>query len=229
MIKAIALDDEPLALAVIETYSKTLADIHLAKTFTSQNDALSYLEANDIDLIFLDIEMPKSNGIEFCTGLNKNIKVVFTTAYGQYAVDGFNLNATDYLLKPYSLERFNLSIEKVRKEIELENKAKVQKTHLAIRADYKIHNIPLSDILFIEALDDYIKIHLCNQTKIVARHTMKGILKKLPSQEFQRIHRSYIVALQAIRTLGKDCIELKEHTLPLSPNFKENLLRNFNV
>lgn len=228
MIKAIAIDDEPLALDVIETYCGQVADIDLLDTFTSQSEALEYLNRFDVDLVFLDIQMPKSNGIQLYTSLTKPIKVVFTTAYGQYAVEGFNLNASDYLLKPFSLERFSVAVEKVKKEIYLENSAASKRNHLVVRADYKLHNIPFEEIIFIEALDDYIKIHLRNNHKIVTRHTMKGILDKLPSNDFKRAHRSYIISLKKVRTLNKDSAVVQGFTIPLSPTYKEDILRYFN-
>ncbi|MDE3743255.1 LytR/AlgR family response regulator transcription factor [Maribacter polysaccharolyticus] len=228
MIRAVALDDEPLALEVIRKYCRDIAYIDLVQTFTSQDTAIAYLDHSPVDLIFLDIQMPQKNGIELYTSLTHRTKVIFTTAFSEYAVDGFNLNATDYLLKPYSFDRFLTAIEKAGKALALEHQTKTDQGNLSIRADYKLHHIPYQDILFIEALDDYIKIHLDNQQKIVARHTMKGILKKLPPLLFKRVHRSYIVSLKKINALNKDRIAIQGYTIPMSNTYKKDVLKDFN-
>ncbi|WP_424004336.1 LytR/AlgR family response regulator transcription factor [Maribacter sp. IgM3_T14_3] len=229
MIKAIAIDDEPLALDVIQEYCQSIDGIQLKQTFVSQDKALDYLNNTEVDLIFLDIRMPKSNGIQLYNSLTQKIRVIFTTAFSEYAVEGFNLSAIDYLLKPFSLERFSVAVEKVKKDIGLELKLEEKQNYLMIKADYKLYNIPLEKIVFIEALDDYVKIHLVGQSKIVARHTMKGILNKLPVKEFQRVHRSYIISVNKIDAIKKDSIELEEFTIPISTTYKDKFLKFINT
>ncbi|WP_159017850.1 LytR/AlgR family response regulator transcription factor [Algibacter sp. L3A6] len=229
MIKAIALDDEPLALEVIMAYCEQIECVDLIHTFTSQEKAIKYLNKFDVDLLFLDIHMPKLNGIDLYKSLKHNVKVVFTTAYSNYAVEGFNVNASDYLLKPFSFDRFFEATEKVNKEIKLEKNEPLNHSNLAIRADYKLYNIAFEDIVLIEALDDYIGIHLQNKTKIVARYTMKNILKKLPELEFQRVHRSYIVALKKVKTIYKDTLEIEAVKIPISATYKDEVVKKLRV
>ncbi len=223
MIKAIAIDDEPLALQIITVYCNTLTNISLDKTFSNLTNAKKYLHKFPVDVVFLDIEMPQKNGIDFYKSLKNNVKVIFTTAYNQYAVEGFNVNATDYLLKPFSLERFTEAVNRVKKEVTLEKASTQTNTHFSIRADYKLHRILLTDILYFEAMDDYVKIHKKNEKTLVARTTMKSIISKLPSSEFIRIHNSYIVPVKSIKSIATQQIHLDYITLPIGNSYKKNL------
>ncbi|WP_264511340.1 LytR/AlgR family response regulator transcription factor [Flavobacterium sp. N1719] len=224
MIKAIALDDEPLALEIISHFSKSIDFIHLEKTFTKQNEAMKYLRNYPVDLIFLDINMPQKNGIDFFKSLNADPILIFTTAYSEFAVEGFNINATDYLLKPFSEERFVQAAMKARNEFEFRKNRSVQ-THLMIRADYKLYRIEFDSILFIEGLDDYIQIHQTNGTKIVARYSMKSILAKLPDQKFIRIHRSYIVSTNYIKSIQNKTVTLNDFVLPIGDTYRDDVLK----
>lgn len=228
MIKAIALDDEPLSLEITQNFCNRIDGIDLVASFTSQKKTKTYLQNNAIDLLFLDIEMPELSGLDFYKSINQNLKVIFITAYKEHAVEGFTLNATDYLLKPFSFERFALAIEKVEKELFLEQNFNSENTHLNIRANYQTYNIDFNNILFIEAFDDYIKLHVTNNKIIVARYTMKNILSKLPQHQFVRVHRSYIVALKKIDILKKNQLTIQKHTLPVSNTYKEQLIKLFN-
>jgi len=221
MIKAIAIDDEPLALKVIEVYCESLPNIALKKTFSKLVNAKKYLNKFPVDVIFLDIEMPKHNGIDFYKSLSQNVKVIFTTAYSEYAVEGFEVNATDYLLKPFSLERFTKSVNRLEKN-NTENNNQTN-THLSIRANYKLNRIKLSEILFIEAMNDYIKIHLNEEKDIVARYTMKKILTEIPSNQFIRIHKSFIIPLSNIKSVEKDQVNLGYKTLPIGNNYRKKI------
>ena len=183
MIRAIAIDDEPLALKIIAHYCSKSQFINLEKTFISQSEAQKHLENFPVDLLFLDIQMPAKNGIDFYKMLQNNPMVIFTTAFSEYAVEGFNVNATDYLLKPFSEERFLIAVDKAKNEFEFKKEQVIQ-THLTVRADYKLYRIAFEDILLIEGLDDYAQIHLTDKKKIVARMSMKSILEKLPEKLF---------------------------------------------
>ena len=229
MIKAIALDDEPLALEVIRAYCDQIDFIDLAHTFTEQDKAIRYLNKFNAELLFLDIQMPKLNGLDLYKSLKQKTKVVFTTAYSHYAVEGFNVNASDYLLKPFSLERFLIAVQKVKREIELENINPAENTHLTIRADFKLHNIPFESILLFEAMDDYIQIHLEDGKKIVARSTMKDILTKLPVSQFKRAHRSFIVPLKKIKSVRRDVAQIEGFVIPLSNTYKSEILKHLNL
>ena len=223
MIQAIAIDDEPLEWKVLEHHCKKTADIKLEKTFTNLEEAYKYLEEYPVDLLFLDIEMPQQNGVDFYKSLPVKPLVVFTTAYDHYAIEGFNVNAVDYILKPISLDRFETAVEKSKKHLE---KAV---DYLMIRADYKLHKVDYSDILYIESLDDYIQIYLSNKSKIIARMSMKNIIEKLPSEHFIRIHRSYIIPIARVQSIQNKQIILPELALPVGDTFRENVLKKFDM
>ncbi len=227
IIKAIALDDEPPALAIIENFCKKTPFIELDKTFTKSEEALKYLRKYPVDLLFLDINMPSITGIDFHQKLPHKIMVIFTTAYSEYAVQGFNLSATDYLLKPFSFDRFTVSMEKVKEMYELQNNKKEQ-PYLFVRADYSLQKIPIADILFIEGLDDYLKIHIDGQKTVVARMTMKSILEKLPSSGFFRVHRSFIVPLSRIGKIRNKVIYIGETEIPISASYEKDFLAAIN-
>lgn len=223
MIKAIAIDDEPLALEVITVYCNALPNISLEKTFSNLTNAKKYLNKFPVDVIFLDIEMPKTNGIDFYKSLLEKKAVIFTTAYEQYAIEGFNVNATDYLLKPFSLERFTEAVLRVESLKKLKQNNTEENQYLAIRADYKLHRILYTDILYFEAMDDYVRIHIENQNTITARSTMKAMLAKLPETLFVRIHKSYIVPVKNIKSVSSKSVNLDDVELPLGANFKQKL------
>ncbi|PQA92607.1 DNA-binding response regulator [Chryseobacterium shigense] len=219
MIRAIALDDEILALRIIENYAGKIENLSLEKIFNTQSDAQRYLHKFPVDLIFLDIEMPSKNGIDFYKSISQNTKVIFTTAYSDYAVDAFSINAVDYLLKPFSFERFKTAVEKVKL-----NSVNDDVDYLSIRADYKLHKINFNDIVLIEGLDDYIQIHLKDHSKITARSSMKSILEKLSEKEFIRVHRSYIVPVNSILTIVNRNIHIGEFVIPIGETYKEGVM-----
>ncbi|MDH6252250.1 two-component system response regulator LytT [Chryseobacterium sp. H1D6B] len=223
MIRAVALDDEILALKIIENYAEKIENLSLEKVFNIQSDAQRYLNKYPVDLIFLDIEMPAKNGLDFYKNISQNTKVIFTTAYSEYAVDAFNINAVDYLLKPFSFERFKAAVEKVK--VVSENDGAYS---LSIRADYKLHKIHFNDIRLIEGLDDYIQIHLKNTAKITARSSMKSILEKLPAKDFIRVHRSYIVPVKDIKTIVNKNIHIEGFIIPIGETYKDDVMKIVN-
>lgn len=222
MIRAIAIDDEPLALSVIETFCSQISGIDLQKTFTKPNEALSYLQKHPIDLLFLDIHMPSLTGIDLFKKIEQNTLVIFCTAHSEYAVEGFNLNALDYLLKPFTLERFKQATEKAVDYFETLTNKKTK--YIFIRADYSLQKIALDDIIYIEALDDYLKIHIDNQKTIVARMTMKSMQDRLPSNEFIRIHRSFIVPVKKVESVKNKFISISNKLLPIGNSYEESIL-----
>ena len=228
MIKAIAIDDELLALKVIENFCARVDFINLEKTFHKPKEALKYLEEYPVDLLFLDINMPSMTGIELFRNITQNTMVIFTTAYSEYAVEGFNLNAIDYLLKPFTFERFLQGVNKSKEyfRIQQPNDAEIQ-TYIYIRADYRLHKIPLVDILFIEGLDDYLKIHNVNTKPIVARMTMKAILEKLPTKDFMRVHRSFIIPFGRIENVRNKIISIGEEEIPIGISYEKSFFENF--
>jgi len=222
MIKAIAIDDEPLALKIIDHFCKQVDFIELEKTFTKTDEALRHLKKYPVDLLFLDIQMPGKNGIDFYRQLDNDIMVIFTTAYSEYAVEGFNINALDYLLKPFSQERFLQAAEKAKKELQ-GRKNTIEHNHLLIRADYKLHRVEFEDIMLIEGLDDYIRIHLKNKSVITARLSMKGILEKLPPALFIRVHRSYIIPIKKVKILYNKTIQIEDFVIPIGETYKDEV------
>lgn len=223
MIRAIALDDEILALKIIENYAGKIENLSLEKVFNKQSDAQKHLNKFPVDLIFLDIEMPAKNGLDFYKNVSQNTKVIFTTAFSEYAVDAFNVNAVDYLLKPFSFERFKAAVEKIK--INPENS---EAKHLTIRADYKLHKINFQDIQLIEGLDDYIQIYLKDSTKITARSSMKSILEKLSDKDFVRVHRSFIVPVSDIKTIVNKNIQISDFIIPIGETYKDDVMRILN-
>lgn len=224
MIKAIAIDDEPLALKILAHHCDKIEEISLEKTFTNQSEAIDFINNNEVDLLFLDIEMPQQNGIDFYKALDKKIMVIFTTAYDQYALEGFNVSAIDYVMKPISFDRFKEAIDKVIKIKKLINN-KDEQPFIMIRADYKLNKIYLKDIQYIEGLDDYIQIHIDNQSKIVARMSMKATLELLPSKEFIRVHRSFIIPIKRIKNIQNKQIKTDSVTIPIGETYKTETLK----
>lgn len=226
MIKALAIDDEPLALSVIETFCSQLEYIDLQKTFTRPNEALKHLKKYPVDLLFLDIHMPSLTGIDFYKNIEQNTLVVFCTAHGQYAVEGFNLNALDYLLKPFTFDRFKQAAEKARDYFsQLSSQKNIE--HIFIRADYSLQKITLADIVYIEALDDYLKIYLHQQKTIVARMTMKAMLEKLPGGDFIRVHRSFIVPVKRVESIRNKTLQILDRKIPVGNSYEEEVLKFF--
>lgn len=229
MISAIAIDDEPLPLEIIQRYCQELDFLSLEKTFTQTTEAKKYLQNYPVDLIFLDINMPSLSGIDFYKGLEQNTMVIFSTAHAHYALDGFELSAVDFLLKPYSFERFHQAANKARDYYNfLHHKQSAGERHLFIRSDYSLLKLTVSEILLIEGLADYLKIHLDNGKVIITRMTMKGILSKLPEQEFIRVHRSFIVPLHHVEAVRNKTIYLTStKEVPIGASYEEGFLKAF--
>jgi len=227
MIKAIALDDEPLALEILQNLCSDIEYVDLQKTFTKSEEAFKYLRKYPVDLLFLDIDMPSISGLDFYKKLPHKTMVIFTTAYSEYAVEGFTLKATDYLLKPISFSRFQQAVEKAFQQWKTQNQNSEQQ-YLFIRADYSLMKILFSDILYIEGLDDYLKIHIQNQKTVVTRMTLKLILQKLPANEFIRVHRSFIVSISKIDKIRNKIIYINDKEIPVSASYETEFFALFN-
>jgi DNA-binding LytR/AlgR family response regulator len=221
MIRAIALDDEEPALRVIDAFcQKTEGQIRLEKTFTQPVEAIKYLKKFPVDLIFLDINMPGISGVEFAKQLDPGIMIVFSTAYSEYAVEGFNLQAIDYLMKPIAYDRFLQAVNKAKQQMENQLVSN-EKPYLSVRANYSLLRIYNENILYIEGMDDYLKIHVKDQRPIVVRMTMKSVEEKLPSKEFVRVHRSFIVPLSRIDKIRNKIIHLQGVEIPIGNKYEE--------
>jgi len=232
MIKAIALDDEPLALKIIENFCNESEHIQLEKIFSKPNDALKYINNFPVDLIFLDIQMPSISGIDFFKSIEKEIMVIFTTAFSEYAVEGFNLNAVDFLLKPFTLERFQQAVGKAHEFYTYTNSTeKTKQPYIFIRADYSLVKIKLTDIIYLEGLNDYVKFHLEGQKPVVARITLKNLSERLSSSDFIRVHRSYILPLTRISHIRNRMIfihaEDKMIELPIGRSYEDDVHKMF--
>jgi DNA-binding LytR/AlgR family response regulator len=228
MIKAIAIDDELPALQIIENFCQRSGLIELQKTFSKPNEALKHLRKFPTDLLFLDINMPAMSGIELYKSVEQNTMVIFTTAYSEFAVEGFNLNAVDYLLKPYTYDRF---LQAVNKAKELSSAPQTAEKNLDqflfVRADYSLVKIAVKDIMLIEGLDDYLKIHLETGKNVVTRMTMKGILEKLPATDFIRVHRSFIIPIHKVETVRKKIIYVSGKEIPIGSSYEDEFFSIF--
>lgn len=228
MIKAIALDDEPPALDLIASFCGLTDYIDLMKTFTRADEASKYLTNFPVDLLFLDINMPAVSGLDFKKGVDPKTMVIFTTAYSEFALEGFNLNAVDYLLKPFTPERFLQAAEKAKAYyLFLHQNALAKPDSISIRVDYALVKVPLADIVFVEGLDDYLKIHLQGQRPLVSRMTMKAMMEKLPRSDFVRVHRSYIVPLARIDSVRNKIIFIGEEEVPIGVSYEKAFLEAF--
>jgi len=229
IIKCMIVDDEPIARDILENHLGRIEAIKVVANCKNAIEAFNELSSNEIDLIFLDINMPEISGLSFAKSINKNIKVIFTTAYREYAVDGFNLQAVDYLLKPISFERLLQAVNKYLDEnISVSNEVEKvvkedQSDFIFVRSDRKMIKVNFSEIDFIESFSDYIKIHLEDKT-IVTRETISNIEAKLPQKDFLRIHRSYIVSISKIDSFTNEFIEVKKKAHPISRSYKKDVL-----
>ena len=228
MIKAIAIDDEPLALELISRFCSKHAAIQLEKTFTKPSAALAYLQKFPVDLVFLDIQMPSVTGLALSKILPENVRIIFTTAFSEHALDAYELNAIDYLLKPFEESRFSKAVDKAVDFFRLKNQNEnPADNYLFIRADYKLIKIPLAEILYIEGLGDYLKVHYGDNKLVVARMTMKNILAKLTPNEFLRVHRSFIVPFSKIETVRNKTIHIKEQEIPIGTSYENEFFEKF--
>ncbi len=234
-IRCLAVDDEPLALDIIESYISKLPFLQLVKTCSSATEAMQVLQDEKIDLMFLDIEMPELTGIQFLNILKNQPLIIFTTAYPDYALEGFNHDAVDYLLKPIPFDRFLKAVTKAQERLQRNPKpTEVPATPLAapaaehdfmfVKADYKTIRVDFRDILWIEGLKDYIIIQTKDQ-KIITLLSMNKMMEKLPETKFLRVHRSFIVALQKIDSIEKSRIRIGNKEIPIGEVYKDHFLK----
>jgi DNA-binding LytR/AlgR family response regulator len=226
MMTAIAIDDEPLALQLVAGYIEKTPGLTLAGRFDNPLDAMEFLSREAVDLIFVDIQMPDLTGLEFTRSLVKGPKVIFTTAYEKYALEGFRLDVVDYLLKPFSYEEFLKSVQKVQKLMRLEkgipDQVEANGDFLFLKSDYKIKRINFNDILYIEGLKDYVKVYTQNSASpVMSLTTMKLIESKLPDKKFMRIHRSFIVNLEKIDTIERSRVVFGKTYIPVSDQYRD--------
>lgn len=228
-INCIIVDDEPIAREILESYLQKTSNINLIKSCKNVKEALEITSNSNIDLILLDINMPDISGMTLAKVIDKKIKVIFTTAYREYAVDGFDIQAVDYLLKPISFERFSQAIKKYIDLSEfsaIKNSKTIAQTKndfIFVRADRKMVKINFDEILYIESFSDYLKIHTANKT-IITRETISNMEVKLPTEQFLRIHRSFIIAIAKIETYTNEFVEINNKALTISRTYKDLVL-----
>lgn len=245
-MKCIAIDDEPLALRQIKKYISQTSALELCGLFSNAIDARDFLQKESVDLIFVDINMPDLSGLDFVRELNDKCAVIFTTAYAEYAIEGFRLNAVDYLLKPFSLQDFQRAVMKANSIFELLEMARDKKResvdegiekpidellpespeYLSVRADYKTTLVKIAEIRYIESEGEYVRLHLADGSSIMTLFRLKNMESALPSEQFMRIHRSFIVNLKYISSYAKGRVYLtEEEYLPIGDNYRPAFLR----
>jgi two-component system LytT family response regulator len=227
MIKCLAVDDEPLALELLEDNISKVPFLQLIAACDNVRDAMKVMQGQSIDLIFLDIQMPGLTGLQFIESMTEKPMIILITAYKQYALEGYNLDVLDYLVKPVSLDRFIKACNKANQLFELKSGRKsggasARLEYIFVNADYKLIKITLADIIYVEGLKDYIKIHLKSaQHAVVTRMPIKTIEEQLPPGQFIRIHKSYIVSVSFITAIRKSGVFLDALELPLSDTYRD--------
>ncbi len=232
-VNCIIIDDEPMAREILVTYITRIPNLNLIKSCSNAIEGLNIINDKNIDLLFLDINMPEISGLSLAKSIHKKTKIIFTTAYREYAADGFDLQAIDYLLKPIAFDRFLQSVNKFLeipyslKNQSTENKSFTNNNFIFVRVDRKMLKIDFDSILYIESLSDYIKIHTQEKT-IVTRETITNIQTKLPTTLFLRIHRSFIISISSINSYTNEYIEINKKAIPISRSYKEEVLNKLN-
>jgi DNA-binding LytR/AlgR family response regulator len=226
MATCLILDDEPLSREVLRNYIAEVKDLRLVAECGKATEASHYLNRFRVDIIFLDINMPGLSGISFARSLQSAPLIVFTTAYPEYAVEGFELDATDFLVKPYSLERFLKAVNRALERLQENSTDAATRGKILVKADKKLYALPFSEILFVEGLGDYIRIRT-DQHTLVVHDTLKNFLASLPEPVFMRIHKSYVINLKRIEFLEGNQVRIGKHTLPVSPAQRDELLSRF--
>lgn len=218
-INCIAIEDEPLALKKIKEFIEQIEYLNLLEGFNNAVDAIGFLKKNSVDLIFLDIRMKKLSGIQFLESLQIKPKVIITSAYDEFALKGYELDVADYLLKPFSFERFIKSIDKVYNQLNriVSNNSN---DYIFVKTEYRIEKIEIKDILYIQGMKDYLQIHIADR-KIMTLQTFRNLLEILPENDFIRIHNSYIVSISKIETIERNRIRIGKALIPISDSYKE--------
>lgn len=229
-VTCMILDDEPMAREIISSFVGKIHNLELVVTCKNVSEAFSVLQKESIQLIFLDINMPEISGLSLAKSIQHKSQVIFTTAYREYAIEGFDLQAVDYLLKPISFDRFLKAVQKYfdlhasKEIIKQEIVSEAKETSIFVRSDRKMVKVRFKEINYIESLSDYVKIFTDKET-IITRETISNIESKLPSNEFLRTHRSYIVSMPKIDSFTNEFLELDKKAIPISRSYKENVLQ----
>jgi len=227
-LRCLVVDDEELARTLLENYISKLPNLELVSKCKNPLEAIAVLQEQKIDLIFLDIQMPELTGVEFLKTLNQKPLVIFTTAYSDYAIEGYSLDIVDYLLKPFGLNRFIQAVNKAQKRLSLStpsnnNISEKKQDYLLVKSEHKIHRVKLEDIFFIQSMREYVAYHT-PEGRILSLNSLKKLEQELPANQFIRIHKSYIVAIDKIKTLEGNLVHIKKEKLPIGAMYKEAVL-----
>jgi DNA-binding LytR/AlgR family response regulator len=229
MIRCLIVDDEALALDLLEDNIRHVSFLELAGRCRNGFEAMEILQKEKIDLVFLDIQMPDLSGIQLLKTLRAKPLVIFTTAYEKYALEGFELDVVDYLLKPFSFERFLKAVSKAQDYLRIQEGAVKEAVSretesLFVKSDYKLVKIDIKDILYIEGLKDYIKIYT-GEKPVITLHSMKAIEEKLPPSDFFRVHRSYIINIRKIKYVRRNFVSVGDKEIPIGENYRDGFLK----
>jgi two-component system LytT family response regulator len=223
-INCIAIDDEPLALSKLEGFISRVPDLILQRTFDNAVDPIGWLKENSTDLIFLDIQMEQLTGIQFLEATGTTCRIIITSAYDQYAMKGFELNVTDYLLKPFSFQRFLKAVNKVMEyysqKPETSYNISGKESFIFVKTEYRLERVDLNDILYIEGMKDYLRI-VCSENKIMTLQSFAKLEEILPLKRFCRVHKSFIVAIDKIKSVERGVIKIADQRIPVSNTYKE--------
>ena len=225
MLKCVAIDDEPLAIQLLSDYIKKTKGVSMLQSFSNPIEALHFIQSSEVDLIFLDVQMPELTGIQLMKILNQQHQIILTTAYQQYAIDGFEFDVTDYLLKPISYDRFFIAVQKAMARVTPADVASVtageqQEDYIFVKSEYRVQRIDLKDISFFEGLGDYVAIHT-KKGKILTLEKMKHFEETLPIGSFMRVHKSYIIAISKIEFIERNRIVIGTERIPISETYKK--------
>lgn len=219
-LSCIIIEDEPLAAEKLESFIRQVPALELKASFENAVGGLIYMKSQAIDILFLDIQMEPLTGIELLETLGSKPYVIITSAYAEYALKGYELSVFDYLLKPYSFERFMASVNKVLDDAKQRQASTIERSHLFVKTEYRIENIAIDEILFIEGMQAYLKIHL-KERKIMSKLTFKALLSQLPRDRFVQVHKSWAVAIQKIDSIEHNRIKIGQTLIPIGDSYKE--------
>lgn len=237
MIRCVVVDDKPLAIDILNDYINKVPDLRLVFSSTNPLEALEYFMKNEVDLVFLDIQMPQLNGVQFMKIVQGKCKIVLTTAYTEYALDGFENDAIDYLLKPISFERFYKAVQKAQHYFNAKNEpqvvAQVIETtpvadYIFVKTEYKLVKINIDDILYIEGMQNYVAIYTKTE-KIISLQNIKKMEEQLPKKQFARVHKSYMVALNKINSIERSRIYIADAVIPLGDVYRDGFYQSISA
>lgn len=229
-LTCIIVDDEPPAIRLLERYVNKIPNLELLNTFTKPLEVLAFLENNEVDIVFMDIQMPEITGIQLSKIIQKKIHVIFTTAYPEFALESYNVDAMDYLLKPIEFERFYKAVKKVRpvKTISTQNRTS-ENAYIFFKTDgkNKFKKVFLNEVLYFQGLKNYVSVQL-QEEQIITYSTLKNIMEMLPTEDFIQVHKSYIISIEQIDQIENDAIWIKNRQVPIGNTFRKSFFNRIN-